>query len=262
MTSTRPTSRRASRRDRLDHALAFRNTDRVTPPRMRPTVLDRFGYCTLDVIRYNGAISHRAGGTAANVAANLAYLGWQAIFAGRLGRDSAGRRITDDLRRAGVSVDLLARDASLESPVIVHDVTPPNHNFLFRCPRCGRRFARHRPISDAQLGNLLDHAPAADVFFFDRASAPAIRLAPALRERGTLVVFEPSAPGVPARTLAAAETADILKCSHERREQIDVRLLSPRDGQLQIETLGSRGLRFRRGAERWKIVPAPEGRRG
>jgi sugar/nucleoside kinase (ribokinase family) len=112
-------------------------------------------------------------------------------------------------------------------------------------------------ISETQLSDLLDDLPAVDVFFFDRASAPALRLAAELRGRGTLVVFEPSAPGVPNRTLAAAETAHIVKCSHERRAQIDSGLLSARSDQLQIETRGARGLRYRQGTERWKALPAP-----
>jgi fructokinase len=229
----------------------------VTRRKKRPTVLT-LGYCTLDVIRCNGMISHQAGGTAANVAANLAFLGWQAGFAGRLGRDPAGRRIRGDLRQSGVNVDLVDYDPAVDSPVIVHEVDPPRHSFLFRCPNCERRFPRHRPISETKLSDLLDDLPAVDVFFFDRASAPALHLTTKLHERGSLVVFEPSAPGRPSRTLAAAEIAHIVKCSHERREQLPRGLLCERSGQLQIETLGARGLRYRQGSDRWRKLAAPK----
>lgn len=237
--------------------MAFGNANTVTAQRKHPTIL-ALGYCTLDVIRCGRRISHQAGGTAANVAANLAYLGWQASFAGRLGDDAAGRRITGDLRRSGVNVDLVEQDATVDSPVILHDVDPPRHRFLFRCPNCERRFPRHRPISETQLSKLLDDLPEVDVFFFDRASAPALRLASELRERGSLIVFEPSAPGVPTRTLAAAQTAHIVKCSHERREQIDPGVLSARGNQLQIETRGAHGLRYRQGTNRWRGLLAPK----
>lgn len=228
----------------------------MTLPSRLPSVVS-LGYCTLDAIRYQGQVTHRAGGTAANVATNLAYLGWDATFIGRLGRDTAARRITDDLRRSSVSVDLVERDIAVESPTIVHDVNPPVHTFLFRCPTCRRRFPRHRPISEAHLSSVLARELSADVFFFDRASAPALRLAAEFRARGSVIMFEPSAPGVSGRTLAAAELAHILKCSHERRKAIDPGLLVARRGQLQIETLGPNGLRFRKSGGAWREVLAP-----
>jgi len=45
----------------------------------------------------------RAGGTAGNVAANLAYFGWKARIAGLIGRDDAGRIASHDLSDGSVS---------------------------------------------------------------------------------------------------------------------------------------------------------------
>lgn len=215
------------------------------------------GYCTVDVIHSSGTISHRAGGTACNVAANLAYLGWKASVVARLGRDAAGRRLRGDLQLGGVDVSLMEDDANVESPVIVQEVTSPRHRFLFRCPSCGRRFPRYRPISRPHLASLFDRLPFADVFFMDRASSSALSLAAELRRRGALIVFEPSSPGVAKRTLAAAEAAHVLKCSHERQARITPELMAPRAGQLQIETLGDRGLRFRQGLGDWETLVPP-----
>lgn len=214
------------------------------------------GYCTLDVIRYAGHVSHRAGGTAANVAANLAYLGWSAELVVRLGSDAPARRILREARNSGVEVRRVERSRDVATPVVLHDITPPTHRFLFSCPKCGRRLPRHRPISDEHVEKTLLTADPPDVLFFDRAGAPAIRLAREMRKKGALVMFEPSSPGVPSRTIAAAEAADIVKCSHERRQQIDGALLTPREGQLQVETLGAGGLRYRVGRARWKRLRA------
>lgn len=217
------------------------------------------GYATLDVIVHNGQISHQAGGTAANVAANLAYFGWTSSLAARLGRDSAGRRILDGLRRAAVLTDLVERDASTQTPVVLYQIEPPAHWFSFHCPDCHRRLPRHRPISNDHLERrLLDpERIAPDVFFFDRASASALRLAEHFRERGATIVFEPSAPGRPERTRRAAGLAHILKCSQQRRSRLPSDLFVARPNQLQIETRGADGLGYRVAADRWKMLRAP-----
>ncbi len=53
-----------------------------------------------------GAVSLRAGGSAANTAAWLASLGVPVVLAGRVGDDVLGRASSDELRRAGVELDL------------------------------------------------------------------------------------------------------------------------------------------------------------
>lgn len=225
----------------------------------RPSILSA-GYATLDVIVHNGTISHRAGGTAANIAANLAFFGWQSSISIRLGRDAPGRRIRHDLRTAGVAVELIEQDHTVETPVILQYVRPPSHWFAFRCPECGRRLPRHRPITREHLDErvLANAIDTPDVFFFDRASAPALLLAEHVRERGSTIVFEPSAPGRPERTLKAARLAHIIKCSRQRRHHLPNDLFRPRPGQLQIETLGGNGLRYRIANAKWVTVTAPE----
>jgi sugar/nucleoside kinase (ribokinase family) len=57
----------------------------------------------------------------------------------RLGRDAAARRVLYDLRSARVDVDLVERDASAETPVVLYHVEPPAHWFTFTCAMCQRR---------------------------------------------------------------------------------------------------------------------------
>jgi len=61
------------------------------------------GFVALDVVRSDQGVWMRAGGTAGNVAANLAYFGWKARIAGLIGRDDAGRIASHDLSDGSVS---------------------------------------------------------------------------------------------------------------------------------------------------------------
>jgi hypothetical protein len=77
------------------------------------------------------------------------------------------------------------------------------------------RFPRLKYIKIDQARALaagLDFVP--DVFFFDTAAAGHRELARILRERGTLVYFEPCNPKDPA-CMKAIELADVVKFSNE-----------------------------------------------
>lgn len=215
------------------------------------------GYVALDVIRYDGSVRQSAGGTAANAAANLAHLGWTSQLVGRIGDDAQARRILSDLRTAGVGIDLLVPDPSIETPVVVHEVLPPRHRFDFSCPECGRASPRYRPPSS----ELFDEAfpadairPGHDVVFVDRASAFSVELLARAAERGALTVFEPSSRGTEAASRAAAGHAAILRWSAETRPRLHPSTLAARDGQLQIESVSDRGLRWRMGRGAWRAL--------
>ncbi len=215
------------------------------------------GYCALDVIRHAGEVGHHCGGTAANVAANAAHLGWSTFFTGRLGQDLPGDLILEDLAAAGVDTALVARDMDVATPVVLHDATPPIHRFRFSCPKCGRDLPKYRPMTPTQAGAVLDAfgdtTPA--VFFFDRASASCLALAERFRAAGTIVVFEPSVRGNARRSMHAANLAHLVKWSAERRARLRSEIFVARIDQWQIETLGAAGLRVRRGGDVWSHVP-------
>jgi len=223
----------------------------MTPRRSRPPRLLAAGYTTLDTIRHNGRIAHRAGGTAANVAAILAWLGWGTQLAAVIGDDPAARRLGDELKRLGVGLDLLTLASDARTPQVIHEIENGTHRFLFRCPECGRRFPRSRPLSKARASEVLDRVDDVDVFFFDRANPGTLSLAEGLRERGALVVFEPSVATAGATMQRAAELSHMVKFSDDRLSVLWSALPAPAADQVQVVTRGEHGAVARIGAAPW-----------
>jgi fructokinase len=83
-----------------------------------------------------------------------------------------------------------------------------------------------------------------NIFFFDRVSRAAMFLAKSFRAKGCLIVFEPSGIGDPKLFKEALALTHVLKYSTDRMGDV---IPSQRRGnvQLEIETFGERGLRFR-----------------
>lgn len=214
------------------------------------------GYVALDVIRHNGSVRQVSGGTAANVAANLVYLGWTCELLGRVGADAQGRRVRHILSKSGVDLGAGFLDPTVETPVVIHEVEAPRHRFLFRCPSCARKSPRFSPPDPAKVDIALP-VEMPFIVFADRTSTFAADLFREFNERA-LLVLEPSSRGHAKAAGQCAELADILKWSHELRDKLHPGVLEVRAHQLQIETLGADGLRFRFGGDRWRHLPAPE----
>lgn len=217
----------------------------------RGTVLTT-GFFALDVILHGSDIGHAAGGTAGNVAANLAFLGWKAAVAGTLGDDPAGRQVLNSLRQGGVVTDALILRDGVSTPVVVHEISDAGHRFRFGCPQCGRRFSYHRPLT-VKAAKLCLGATIPDVLFFDRASSGALWLAEEMRAAGKLVVFEPAGLGDPGRFQRALSVAHLVKFSHDRARRFE-QLIATTPGQVQVCTLGEAGVDWRRGASAWKRI--------
>lgn len=211
------------------------------------------GYVALDVVVAGEALGHRAGGTAANVAANLAFFGWQTGAAALIGRDPAGEHLRADLARAGVDTRYISKEPEITTPVVVHEILAAGHRFRFGCPVCGRRFARHRSLP-TQVARRIVESESPRVFFFDRVSAGALALADACRTAGGLVVFEPATRGRADQFKEAVRLAHVVKFSRERFSRFADLLLAPKPRrQLQILTDGPGGAAWRTGS-RWRRV--------
>lgn len=228
--------------------------DTNTQPAAAVRRLVSTGFTALDVI-VSTPPRVAAGGTAGNVAAAAAAMGWQAEAVGTVGDDPAGRFLRDDLARAGVDVDGLRLDAAWTTPVVLQEQAADDHVWRFFCPRCGTRFARHRP-TPAAAAAAAAIAPRPDVFFFDRPSLFALALAESWRERGALTVFEPSGLGRPQLFSRAVAVADLVKYSAHRAPAL-AGAADAGPGAV-VRTDGAAGAAFRpAGHTRWTSIPAP-----
>lgn len=206
-----------------------------------------------------------AGGTCGNVLTILAYLGWRTYPVATLGEDVAAERVLEDLQRFGVSTQFLRRSMARHTPIVVERIRTrgsgaPRHRFVWTCPNCGAWLPGYQAVLASEAREMMGSMPTPAVFFFDRVSRGALELARASAERGALVVFEPS--GIRDERLfhEAVGLSHIVKYSHERlghlQEASGVQSLF-----LEIETLGSEGLRYRirggvKGSSRWKTMGA------
>ncbi|MEJ7784821.1 MAG: PfkB family carbohydrate kinase [Solirubrobacteraceae bacterium] len=216
------------------------------------------GYMPLDIIHTQaGTAGRHAGGTAANVAAILTFLGWEAVLAGQTGGDVAGDELMADLRNTGVDTGQIHRSPTAETARLIHEVRHNGHSFAYRCPDCGSRFPRSRPLTLEQADACALAHPEPTVYFFDRANAATVALAERYVRAGSVVVFEPSVPANVDLLARAATVAHVIKHSDDRSVGgLDDLHIQPRAGQLRIVTHGAEGLALRVGSTRPRRLPA------
>lgn len=207
------------------------------------------GYLVLDVVTTTHVVGRSAGGTAGNVAANLAWLGQRAGLLARIGDDAAGRFLRDDLSEAGVDTRHIHRSAEVETPILIQRLTPSGPRYLFSCPVCNYKFASHRPATREQAEEAASSAP--KMLFVDRASKASLDLMARVRAQGGVVMFEPNGPGRHSLTAEAIAMADILKVSEDRVSSLGSLLHSSPKHQVQVRTHGAQGLEFRIGEGVW-----------
>ena len=207
------------------------------------------GFVAMDVIDLEGDRFAAVGGSCGNVMAILAWLGWTARPIARLGRDAAGDFIRQELRDLGVDVGWLTEEKKLRSPIVLQRFSTASdgtrtHRFSLTCPGCGRWLPRHRPVTLAQSMDLTSGGNVPSVLYFDRVSPAALRLAETARNRGALVVFEPSSADAETKFQRAVDTCHVLKYSQERLGHLPD-LPYAKSPPLIVETRGEVGLRYR-----------------
>lgn len=226
------------------------------------------GFIVLDVIRNSigtTATEKRfAGGSCGNVLTILAYFGWDSNAVGRIGDDHVGRELVADLSRWHVNTKLLQVEAGRGTPIVVQENYldargRPRHRFSRACPVCGASLPAFRPLLAGAAAAIAAKLSAYSVFYFDRVAPGTLDLAQKSRANGALVVFEPS--GVKDVRLFAEclKAAHIVKYANDRIGDIHD-IAAKAKVPVEIETLGSKGLRLRvRGSGRagaWKELPA------
>jgi fructokinase len=201
------------------------------------------------------------GGSAGNVLAILAYLGWRAVPVARLGNDGAAIRIAAEFEALNADTRFIVRDESTPTPIVYQwpGDNQTTHKFSFCCPICGTKRSFLSVDENATLCNsVLSEVKTTDVFYFDRVTPWALSLAKTYRSRNAMVVFEPSTIQSDHDTFQEAIYAcNVLKYADDRidelksfdREQVDI----------EIKTEGAKGLRFKLAAEKdsgWHFLEA------
>lgn len=222
-----------------------------------PTVISA-GYMPLDIITPpSGPVARQAGGTAANLAAVLAFFGWDAVLAGQIGRDAAGSEFISDIRSAGVDADQIHRPDGGATPRLIHSIELGVHTYSYSCPKCSSRFPRSRPLTIDQAQQCIDAHPRAGVFFFDRANVGTLLLAEHYHAHGALVVFEPSVLANAEILSRAVAVSRVIKHSDDRTVGgIDGLTITRPKGQIRIVTHGAGGLELRIGTKATRRLPA------
>lgn len=228
------------------------------------------GFVALDWICFddNSTPSKRlAGGSCGNVLSILAYLGWQAVPLARLKNDPPARLLLRDLQQWKVVTDFVTKDAKGSTPVVIqrirkNDEGLPFHKFEWRFPKSGERLPSYRPLPKKLASEFLPQLPEATFFYMDRADPSTLLLAKALREKGSIIFFEPSGIRDSRLFSECLAVSDIVKYSQDRLAEIPPSASSNRPI-LEIRTLGDRGLEYRLKSKNyprlvWRFMPAFE----
>ena len=206
-------------------------------------------------------VVQEVGGTCGNVMCMLAHFGWETFPVTNLDRSEEGLGMTQSLKDYGCDCRFVTTtDTGGTTILTIRHGLDENGNKKMSVRQGspgGSRFPRRRHI------RLRDQAPAfiealdfvPDVFFFDDPAAGYRYMARELREKGTLVYFEPSAIKEKADFESIA-TSDIIKFSGENVQ--DVSFVKDYRDKLFIQTLGSEGLRFNLRGEGWVNLPPVE----
>ena len=241
-----------------DTVVVRESAESERPTSRRPTAVGT-GLIALDVIvdaAQNGHPTLAAGGTCGNVLTALSFLGWGSYPIARLNGDAASQLLQEDLARWNVRLDFAREVPSSATPIILQTIRrhaggAPTHSFSLVCPSCRRWFPRFLPVRRESANSVLDRfrehrsAKFPQVFFFDRVSRSALMLAEHFAAQGAAVMFEPSGRAKLGLFEEALEVAHIVKYSHQRMPELAKQNVKSEARLLEIETLGSDGLKYR-----------------
>ncbi len=223
------------------------------------------GLIALDVIM-NGAIDappkFQAGGSCGNVLAILAFLQWESYPIGRLANNFATKILIDDLQAWEVRTPFLSVEDTGSTPIIIHRILKgkngePKHKFEFRDPKSGSWLPRFKAVIAKKVQEIESELPDSDVHYFDRVSRSSIELAKIYKDRGALIVFEPTSVSNEKQFLECLEVADILKFANDRLPNYRAKFNKSRVP-LEIETAGKEGLSYRFRSNKWIEIGAFE----
>lgn len=210
------------------------------------------GLVALDVI-VNGSPETPAklcaGGSCGNVLSILSFLGWESKPIARLRNNGASETLFNDFSQFDVNTSLLSKSSDGSTPIIIHRILKdkegnPKHKFEFRVPGTGVWLPQYKPVLKLAVQTIIDLQPNAKVFYFDRVSPSTLDLVKYYKAQGALIVFEPSSLKLDKLFVESLSLANIVKFSNDRIPEYSDIYSSP-IADLEIETLGNEGLRYR-----------------
>jgi len=218
------------------------------------------GLIALDVLLEGGkaAAYQGLGGSAGNVLAILAYLGWASFPVARLGHDAAAKRIEHEFQQLGAATHFLKADPDSCTPVVYQWTEGADGMpfYSFRCPVCGQRRGFDDHADTSLVDAVVEQMRGPAVFFFDRATEATATLAEHFRRNRGMVVFEPSVVGDAEEFNRCVNASHVVKYSVDRIGSLNEADLS---GVLvEIQTMGREGLKYRlpRNSHEWTDMPA------
>jgi fructokinase len=190
-----------------------------------------------------------AGGSCGNVLTILSYLNWVTFPVARLKKNEAAEELLSDLRAWNVKTSMVTRTEDGSTPIIIHHIKKDIngnsvHRFEFNNPDTGRWLPRYKPVLLKEVEELTKKSEIPDVFYFDRQTPSTLKLAEFYKSKGSLVYFEPSSILDVNTFQRFLNLADIIKFSNERVKDYSL-MFKKQQVRLEIETLGTSGLKFR-----------------
>ena len=219
------------------------------------------GLISLDIL-INGIecqrpISYYVGGTCGNVMMILSFMGWDSFPVARLDDSKQSTRLIADMKKNNVHTDFVSTNDGKTPVIIQRNIIDkfgnPTHKFEFKDSK-GRMFLGYSPVTINQAKKVLetlDFVPT--VFFFDRITPANIKMARILKEKGSIIFFEPSCKVTTPHFMDCINISDIVKFSNQRITEI--KFFNELKLPLVIQTLGENGLRFKVYPNEWVQVP-------
>jgi sugar/nucleoside kinase (ribokinase family) len=205
-------------------------------------------------------VTEEVGGTCGNIMCLLSNFGFSTYPQACLDDSPEGKKIKADMDRYGCDTRFVTNrpDGGTTLLRVTHKQNPDGTPRIAvragspggsRFPK--RKFLRARDEAPAFVEALTaEFIP--DFYFFDVPAAGHRYIARALREKGTVVWFEPSSISTNA-DLEGVALSDVIKFSNE--EVPDASFADGFRDKLFIQTLGKDGLRFKFRDGQWKTLP-------
>lgn len=209
--------------------------------------------------------SKNVGGSCGNVMAILAYFRWNSFPVARLGKDTRSKALIRDFQDCQVQTTFISRESKGVTPTIIVRVVTDQagvskSRFEWKDPRSGDWLPRYRPYPKTLAKRVALDLPDAKLFYFDRAEPSSLLMAQSMKEKGAVIFFEPSRAKDENIFRQCVEISDVVKYSSDRilKPLEEFQAETPR---IEIQTLGSDGLRYRLKGKKfrnlkWSELPA------